>query len=225
MPFRNRREAGQRLAERLSGLRGSRPLVLGLPRGGVPVAFEVARALDAPLDVLVVRKIGVPFQPELGMGAVGEDGVRVLNPAVLRDAGVTDAQLAAVETRERAEVEQRAARLRGGRPAAPLTGRTVIIVDDGLATGGTARAAIRVARARGAERVVLAVPVAPPDTVAALAREADEVISVETPEPFFAIGGWYADFTPTSEQEVVDLLAAGGSGRPSSDGPPGQPLA
>jgi putative phosphoribosyl transferase len=225
MPFRDRREAGQRLAERLSGLRGSRPLVLGLPRGGVPVAFEVARALDAPLDVLVVRKIGVPFQPELGMGAVGEDGVRVLNPAVVRDAGVTDAQLAEVETRERAEVEQRAARLRGGRPAAPLTGRTVIIVDDGLATGGTARAAMRVARARGAERVVLAVPVAPPDTVAALAREADEVISVEMPEPFFAIGGWYADFTPTSEQEVVDLLAAGGSGRPSSDGPPGPPLA
>jgi putative phosphoribosyl transferase len=225
MPFRNRREAGQRLAERLSGLRGSRPLVLGLPRGGVPVAFEVARALDAPLDVLVVRKIGVPFQPELGMGAVGEDGVRVLNPAVLRDAGVTDAQLAEIETRERAEVEQRAARLRGGRPAAPLTGRTVIIVDDGLATGGTARAAIRVARARGAERVVLAVPVAPPDTVAALAREADDVISVEMPEPFFAIGGWYADFTATSEQEVVDLLVAGGSGRPSSDRPSGPPLA
>jgi len=211
MPFHDRREAGQRLAERLSGLRRSRPLVLGLPRGGVPVAFEVARALDAPLDVLVVRKIGVPFQPELGMGAVGEDGVRVLNQEVLRDAGVTDAQLAAVESRERAEVEQRAARLRGGRPAASLTGRTVIIVDDGLATGGTARAAIRVARARGAERVVLAVPVAPPDTVAALSREADEVVSVETPEPFFAIGGWYADFTPTSEQEVVDLLAVGGA--------------
>ena len=207
MPFRDRREAGQRLAERLSGLRGSRPLVLGLPRGGVPVAFEVARALGAPLDVLVVRKIGVPFQPELGMGAVGEGGVRVLNAGVLREAGVTDAQLAEVEARERAEVDQRAARLRGGRDGTPLTGRTVIIVDDGLATGGTARAAIRVARVRGAERVVLAVPVAPPETVGALAREADEVISVETPEPFFAIGGWYADFTPTSEQEVVDLLA------------------
>lgn len=225
MPFRDRREAGQRLAERLSALRGSRPLVLGLPRGGVPVAFEVARAMDAPLDVLVVRKIGVPFQPELGMGAVGEDGVRVLNPAVLREAGVTDTQLAQVEARERAEVEQRAARLRGGRPAAPLTGRTVIIVDDGLATGGTARAAIRVARARGAERVVLAVPVAPPDTVAALAGEADDVISVETPEPFFAIGGWYADFTPTSEQEVVDLLAVSGAGRPPGGQPPGPPLA
>jgi putative phosphoribosyl transferase len=207
MPFRDRREAGRRLAERLSGLRSSRPLVLGLPRGGVPVAFEVARALDAPLDVLVVRKLGVPFQPELGMGAVGEDGVRVLNPEVLREAGVTDAQLAEVEARERAEVQLRSARLRGGRPAVPLTGRTVIIVDDGLATGGTARAAIRVARERGAARVVLAVPVAPPDTVTALSREADEVVALETPEPFFAIGGWYMDFTPTSDQEVVDLLA------------------
>jgi putative phosphoribosyl transferase len=208
MPFRDRREAGRRLAERLSGVRSSRPLVLGLPRGGVPVAFEVARALEAPLDVLVVRKLGVPFQPELGMGAVGEDGVRVLNPGVLREAGVTDAQLAEVEARERAEVEQRAARLRGGRTAVPLTGRMVIIVDDGLATGGTARAAIRVARERGADRVVLAVPVAPPDTVIALSREADEVVALETPEPFFAIGGWYMDFTPTSDQEVVDLLAA-----------------
>jgi putative phosphoribosyl transferase len=208
MPFRDRREAGERLAERLSGLRSSRPLVLGLPRGGVPVAFEVARELDAPLDTLVVRKLGVPFQPELGMGAVGEDGVRVLNPEVVREAGVTDEQLAEVEARERAEVEQRAARLRRGRPAIPLTDRTVVIVDDGLATGGTARAAIRVARARGAARVVLAVPVAPPDTVAALSREADDVVSLETPEPFFAIGGWYVDFTPTSDQEVVDLLAA-----------------
>ena len=212
MPFRDRREAGQRLAERLSGLRSSRPLVLGLPRGGVPVAFEVARELDAPLDVLVVRKLGVPFQPELGMGAVGEDGVRVLNPDVLREAGVTDTQLTEVEARERAEVEQRAARLRRGRAPISLTDRTVVIVDDGLATGGTARAAIRVARARGAARVVLAVPVAPPDTVGALSREADDVVSVETPEPFFAIGGWYADFTPTSDQEVVDLLAAGVGG-------------
>jgi putative phosphoribosyl transferase len=211
MPFRDRREAGQRLAELLASLRALSPLVLGLPRGGVPVAFEVARALDAPLDILVVRKLGVPFQPELGMGAVGEDGVRVLNAEVVREAGVTDAQLAAIEARERAEVDQRAARLRGGRPAILLTGRTVIIVDDGLATGATARAAIRVARARGAAQVVLAVPVAPPDTVVALRREADEVVCVETPEPFFAIGGWYADFSPTSDQEVVDLLSRAGS--------------
>jgi putative phosphoribosyl transferase len=206
MPFRDRREAGRRLADRLSGLQSSRPLVLGLPRGGVPVAFEVAQSLGAPLDILVVRKLGVPFQPELGMGAVGEDGVRVLNPAVLREAGVSDAQIAEVEARERGEVEERAERLRRGRPAVPLSGRTIIIIDDGLATGGTARAAIQVAKERGAARGVLAVPVAPPDTVAALAREADEVVALEMPEPFFAIGGWYADFTPTSDEEVVDLL-------------------
>ncbi len=211
MPFRDRREAGRRLAERLSGLRASSPLVVGLPRGGVPVAFEVAKALGAPLDILVVRKLGVPFQPELGMGAVGEDGVRVLNADVLRQAGVTETQLAQVEARERAEVEERATRLRGGRPAVPLQGRTVVIVDDGLATGGTARAAVRVARERGAARVILAVPVAPPETVATLRRDADEVVAVETPEPFFAIGGWYSDFSPTSDGEVIALLARGGA--------------
>jgi putative phosphoribosyl transferase len=217
MPFRDRREAGRRLAERLSGLRASSPLVLGLPRGGVPVAFEVANALGAPLDVLVVRKLGVPFQPELGMGAVGEDGVRVLNPDVLRQAGVTENQLAAVEARERAEVEERAVRLRRGRPAIPLEGRTVVIVDDGLATGGTARAAVQVARARGADRVILTVPVAPPETVAALRRDADDVVAVETPEPFFAIGGWYSDFSPTSDDEVVELLTVAGGDQEEVD--------
>jgi putative phosphoribosyl transferase len=221
MPFRDRREAGRRLAARLSGLRASSPLVLGLPRGGVPVAFEVANTLGAPLDVLVVRKLGVPFQPELGMGAVGEDGVRVLNPDVLRQAGVTDSQLAEVEARERAAVEERAVRLRRGRPAISLAGRTVVIVDDGLATGGTARAAVHVARARGADRVILAVPVAPPETVAALRRDADDVVAVETPEPFFAIGGWYADFSPTSDEEVVELLARSGTNRGSGRDPDG----
>jgi putative phosphoribosyl transferase len=216
MSFRDRREAGRRLAERLSGLRAASPLVLGLPRGGVPVAFEVAKALDAPLDILVVRKLGVPFQPELGMGAVGEDGVRVVNPDVLRQARVTEAQLAEVEARERAEVEERATRLRQGRPAIPVAGRTVVIVDDGLATGGTARAAVRIAHARGAERVVLAVPVAPPETVAALRADADDVVAVETPEPFFAIGGWYVDFSPTSDTEVVELLTAAAGDRERS---------
>jgi putative phosphoribosyl transferase len=221
MPFRDRREAGRRLAARLSGLRASSPLVLGLPRGGVPVAFEVANTLGAPLDVLVVRKLGVPFQPELGMGAVGEDGVRVLNSDVLRQAGVTEAQLSEVEARERAAVEERAVRLRRGRPAIPLAGRTVVIVDDGLATGGTARAAVHVARARGADRVILAVPVAPPETVAALRRDADDVVAVETPEPFFAIGGWYADFSPTSDEEVVELLARSGTDRGNGRDPDG----
>src|SRR5262249_7838758 len=163
---------------------------------------------DAPLDILVVRKLGVPFQPELGMGAVGEGGVRVLNADVLRQARVTDAQLADVEARERTEVEERATRLRQGGGGPPLPAPPRGGGGDGLAAGGTARAAVRVARARGAERVVLAVPVAPPETVAALRADADDVVAVETPEPFFAIGGWYTDFSPTSDTEVVELLSA-----------------
>jgi putative phosphoribosyl transferase len=206
VPFRDRREAGRRLAEALAELRHEAPVVLGLPRGGVPVAFEVARALDAPLDVLIVRKLGVPFQPELGMGAVGEDGVRVLNSDVIRAAGVTEDDMAEVETRERAAVERRARLFRGERPGVSLSGRTAIIVDDGLATGGTARAAIQVARAHGAEHVVLAVPVAPPDAVDALNNEADEVVCLESPEPFWAIGAWYADFSQTQDREVMELL-------------------
>ena len=220
MPFRDRREAGRRLAEALLHLRDESPVVLGLPRGGVPVAFEVAQALDAPLDVLIVRKLGVPHQPELGMGAVGEDGVRVLNPEVIRGSGVTDEDIAQVEARERIAVEQRARLFRGARPDVSLAGRTAIIVDDGLATGGTARAAIQVARVHGADRVVLAVPVAPPDTVDALGSDADEVVCLESPEKFWAIGAWYGDFSPTVDREVIDLLhearkaraaAAGGS--------------
>lgn len=217
MLFRDRRDAGRQLGARLSELRELDPVVVGLPRGGVPVAFEVAQALGAPLDVIVVRKIGVPFQPELGMGAVGEGGVRVLNERIIESAGVTDREVAAVEERERAEVERRAKRFRGDRPMVELAGRTVIIVDDGLATGGTARAALQVARAHGAASVVLAVPVAPPDTVRALEDEADEVVALQTPDAFFAIGQWYDDFTQTTDGEVVALLAAA----PTAPGPGG----
>ncbi|HUI03436.1 MAG TPA: phosphoribosyltransferase family protein, partial [Acidimicrobiales bacterium] len=157
--FRDRVEAGQLLAELLKErLADDDVVVLGLPRGGVPVAFEVARALDAPLDVIVVRKLGVPFQPELAMGAIGEAGVRVLNLDVLSMAGVDDAELTAVEDRERAELERRAARFRQGRPMTSLVGRTAVVVDDGIATGSTARAACQVARAHGAARIHLAVP-------------------------------------------------------------------
>ncbi|MEX1009298.1 MAG: phosphoribosyltransferase [Acidimicrobiia bacterium] len=205
--FRDRVEAGQRLAARLAPLAEEHPVVLGLPRGGVPVAYEVARALDAPLDVIVVRKLGVPFQPELGMGAVGEDGVRVLNEDVLRIAGVGPEELARVETRERAEVEARARRFRGGRPRIDLTDRTVIVVDDGIATGGTARAALQVARGHGAKRVVLAVPVAPPDTLEELRSHADEVVCLESPTLFFAIGEWYGDFSQVPDEHVISLLA------------------
>jgi putative phosphoribosyl transferase len=206
--FRNRRDAGRRLALALASLRDDEPVVVGLPRGGVPVAAEVAEALGAPLDVIVVRKLGVPFQPELGMGAIGEGGVRVLNDEVVRIAGVSPGEVAEVEARERFELERRAQRFRGDRTAVPLAGRTVIVVDDGIATGGTARAAVEVARAHGASRVVLAVPVAPPDTVASMREIADEVVCLATPVAFSAVGQWYEDFTQTSDAEVVRLLDA-----------------
>ena len=212
--FRNRRDAGRRLATRLAPWRDDEPIVVGLPRGGVPVAAEVAEALSAPLDVVVVRKLGVPFQPELGMGAIGEDGVRVLNDEVVRAAGVDAAELAEVEALERRELERRARRFRGDRPALSLAGRTVIVVDDGLATGGTARAAVEVVRAHGARRVVLAVPVAPADTLAALGVVADEVVCLEVPEGFSAVGQWYADFTQTSDAEVERLLDSAAAREP-----------
>jgi putative phosphoribosyl transferase len=204
--FLDRVDAGQRLAARLRHLGGEPVVVLGLPRGGVPVAFEVARALDAPLDVIVVRKLGVPFQPELGMGAIGEDGVRVINDEVRRRAGVSDADLAEVEARERVELERRARRFRGDRTRHRLEGRTAVIVDDGIATGSTARAACDVARAHGAARVVLAVPVAPPGWTTRLVDVADELIALETPNRFFAIGQFYEDFSQTSDDEVLACL-------------------
>ncbi|MGH8866604.1 MAG: phosphoribosyltransferase family protein [Actinomycetes bacterium] len=206
MFFANRIDAGRRLAARLSYLRGQDVVVLGLPRGGVPVAFEVARALEAPLDVLVVRKLGVPFQAELAMGAIGEGGVRVLNNRVLADASVTADEMAEVERAEREVLERRLARFRGDRVRVPLEGRTALVVDDGIATGSTARAACQVARALGAARVVLAAPVGPPNSIPALGQDADEVILLETPAFFFAIGQFYADFSQTSDEEVVRLL-------------------
>lgn len=210
MTFADRREAGRLLAARLGHLRGDEyggVVVLALPRGGVPVADEIASALGAPLDVAVVRKLGVPYQPELGMGAIAEGGVRVLNRDVIRRAGVTEAQVAEVEARERAELERRARRYRGERPRARVEGRTVVVVDDGLATGSTARAACRLARADGASRVVLAVPVAPSGWQTTLRDEADELVAVATPRYFMAIGDFYIDFTQTSDQEVLDCLS------------------
>ena len=206
MSFLDRSDAGRRLANRTLHLRGEDVVVLALPRGGVPVAAEVARALGAPLDVIVVRKLGVPVQPELGLGAIGEGDVRIINPEVVAITHVTDAEIAAVERRERAELDRRARRFRGDRPRTPLAGRTAVIIDDGIATGSTARAACQVARAQGAARVVLAVPVAPPSACAALAADADEVICLETPGHFLAIGEWYQDFSQTSDREVVSLL-------------------
>ena len=211
MTFVDRVDAGRRLGERLQHLRDEAIVVLGLPRGGVPVATEVARALDAPLDVIVVRKLGVPYQPELGMGAIGEDGVRVINDEVVRLTQVSERQLAAVEARERAELERRARRFRGDRARQPLEGRTAVIVDDGIATGSTARAACQVARAQGATRVVLAVPVAPPGWTARFEADADELIALETPDPFFAVGQFYDDFSQTTDDEVVACLERAGT--------------
>lgn len=204
--FADRVDAGRRLANQLGRFKSADVVVVGLPRGGVPVAAEIADALNAPLDIIVVRKLGVPFQPELGMGAVGEGGVRVIANDVVRLARVSDQTLAKAEERERAVVEQRARRLRGDRAPESLSDRTVIVVDDGIATGSTARAACQVARVQGAARVVLAVPVGPPGVERQMRPDADEVICLETPSDFFAIGQCYANFAPTSEEEVGRLL-------------------
>ena len=204
--FDDRVDAGRQLAERLESLRGQDIVVLGLPRGGVPVAFEVAKALRAPLDVLVVRKLGVPFQPELAFGAVGEGGVRVINDAVVREADLSEDEMAAVEAEQRAELARRSERFRRGHDRIPMAGRTAVIVDDGVATGATAKAACQVARAQGASRVVLAVPIGAPDIFARFSGYADEVVCLHTPEFFFAVGQGYCNFAQTSDDEVIALL-------------------
>jgi putative phosphoribosyl transferase len=203
--FADRKAAGQELAKHLGHLRGQNVIVLGLPRGGVPVAAEMAKALDAPLDVIVVRKLGLPGQPEVAMGAVSEEGVRVLNSRIAAFAGPREVQR--VQDVERAELEQRVAVWRAGRPPCSLEGRVAVIVDDGVATGATAAAACDVARLRGAARVVFAAPVAAVDSARALSEKADEVVIALLPEDFYAVGQWYADFTPTTDAEVTQLLA------------------
>ncbi len=207
MPFIDREQAGRLLGARLSEVALVDPVVLALPRGGVPVGYEVAEALHAPLDVIVVRKLGVPFQPELAMGAIGEDSIRVLDDEVVAACGISEQEIRKIETRERAELERRADLYRSGNPRIPVAGRTVVIVDDGMATGSTARAACLVARAHGAARVVMAVPVASHHAAMRLRDVADDVIAVETPEPFFAVGQWYLRFGQTSDGDVVSLLA------------------
>ena len=207
MRFADRAEAGSELAGHLRHLRDYQPIVLGLPRGGVPVAYQIAAALDAPLDVIVVRKLGVPWLPELAMGAIGEDGSRVLEIGTLRHEGITEAIFAEVERREAAELLRRSAAYRAGRYALPIADRTVIVVDDGIATGSTVRAACLVARQRGAAHVVLAVPVLPPDLIRPLSTVADEVFWLYAPEPMIAVGNWYDDFDQLSDAEVVEMLA------------------
>ncbi len=209
MRFKNRSEAGRRLAEALAGYKDQRAVVLALPRGGVPVAAEVAAALDAPLDLILVRKIGLPMQPELAMGAVvdGAAPLIVRNEDVILLAGVSESEFKAVCDGELAEIERRRRYYLGNRDRIDVNGRVAIVIDDGIATGATTRAALRATRMRGPKKLVLAVPVAPTDTVAAMREEADDVVCLEDHEFFGAIGFFYADFRQISDQEVIETLA------------------
>ncbi len=206
MLYATRAEAGRELAASLTHLRDAQPLVLGLPRGGVPVAAEVARALGGDLDVIVVRKLGLPWQPELAMGAIGEEHVRVLNADVIAQSRVAESALADVEVSERRELDRRVRLLRGDRPAVPVAGRLVVIVDDGMATGATAVVACRVARARGADRVVVAMPVSSDEAVTRVEDEADEVVCPLVPRWLGGVGGAYRDFHQLTDAEVRSAL-------------------
>ena len=205
--FTNRRDAGQRLAGELSEYANQEDVVvLGLPRGGVPVAFEVSKALHAPLDVFVVRKLGAPGNPELAMGAIASGGVRVVNAGVVDRLGISDEAIGRVTEEERAKLQQREEVYRGARPGVDLEGKTVILVDDGLATGATMRAAVSALREHGPRKIVMGVPTAPPETCAEFEEIVDESICLTTPYPFFGVGGAYRDFSQTTDEQVRDLL-------------------
>jgi putative phosphoribosyl transferase len=206
--FRNRTEAGRLLATKLAGYAGRRDvIVLALPRGGVPVAAEIARALGAPLDVFVVRKLGLPGHEEYAMGAVASGGVRLLNERIIGRLGISRDQVERVTAAERVEIERRERSYRGSRPFPDLTGKTVILVDDGLATGSTMRTAVEALHREGAARLVVAVPVSAPETCDAFRDIVDEIVCAVTPEPFHAVGLWYEDFSQTTDEEVRELLA------------------
>ncbi len=207
--FADRREAGRRLGELLTRFAGAQTLVLALPRGGVPVAFEVAQALGAELDVLVVRKIGAPYHEELGIGAIvdGTPPQAVIDEDLARAVGASAEYLETQKARQLAEIQRRKRAYRGERPEPKVAGRTVIVVDDGIATGGTMKAALRALRAHNPKRLIVAVPVAPPDTLAELESECDEVVCPERPPIFYAVGSHYGDFTQTEDWEVTSLLA------------------
>ena len=212
--FRDRREAGKELAEQLARYAHEPDvIVLGLPRGGVPVAYEVAAALSVPLDVFVVRKLGVPGHEEYAMGAVAGGGIRVINEDVIRDLRIPPDAVERVERAERAEIERREVAYRGGAPAPPLAGRVVILVDDGLATGSTMLAAVAAVRTQHPGRVVVATPVASMEACDAVRREADDCVCVSVPDPFYGVGLWYLDFTQTTDEEVQRLLATARAAR------------
>jgi len=211
--FRDRQDAGRQLAQALSGYAGRRDaVVLALPRGGVEVGYQVARALGLPMAVYLVRKLGVPGQPELAMGAIASGGVRVMNHDVVRSLGISDEQVEEVAAREQAELERREDVYRGERPMPDLTGHTVILVDDGLATGATMRAAVQAVRTQKPARIVVAVPTAPADTVGDFESLVDEMVCLVTPTPFFGVGGSYLDFSQTSDSRVCELLAKATAG-------------
>ena len=209
MPFRNRAEAGRKLAEALARYKGQKPVVLALPRGGVPVAAEVAASLEAPLDLILVRKIGVPAQPELAMGAVVDGGAPIIvrNEDVMQLAGISEAEFQAVCSEELSEIERRRRRYLGDRARVDVVGRIAIVVDDGIATGATTRAALRATRMRNPQKLVLAIPVAPTDTLRVMREEADEVVCLEDYEFFGAIGRFYEDFRQTTDGQVITALA------------------
>jgi len=207
--FLDRTDAGQVLARGLQQYKNQPDvLILGLPRGGVPVAYEVARELNAPLDVFIVRKLGVPGHEELGMGAIATGGVRILHEGILRELGISEQTIDAVSERERAELERRERLYRSDRPAPTIKGRTVVIIDDGSATGSTMKAAIQAVRQQDPRRLIVAVPTAPSETCEQLKESADEVVCALTPEPFVAVGSSYADFSQTTDEEVRELIAS-----------------
>lgn len=208
--FDDRKDAGKKLAARLRRLAGEKPIVFALPRGGVVVGFEIAKALKAPLDVVLVRKLGAPDQPELALGAVveGETPELVTNPEIVAALGLSASNLEKGKHHLLREIAERQRRYRGGRKRTPATGRTVIVVDDGIATGATVRAALRVLRKEGPKQIILAVPVAPPETLERLAQDADDTLCLEAPPDFGAVGFYYADFRQTTDAEVIALLRA-----------------
>jgi putative phosphoribosyl transferase len=216
--FADRRDAGRRLAEGLMSVRAEKPVIVALPRGGVPVAYEVATALGAPLEVLAVRKLGAPANPELGIGAVAEDGTAVIDSATVVALGVGQEQLAAILAHETGELRRRVSLYRGDRPPPDLQGRTVVVIDDGIATGVTDAAALRAIRKMDPGKVILAVPVCAPEAASRLAPEADEVVCMQQPSRLRGVGQWYRDFSQVSDEEVLALLGEAGRHAPAANG-------
>lgn len=221
--FKDRAEAGQVLANQLSKYADQNPLVLGLPRGGVPVAFEVAKALKAPLDVYIVRKLGVPGHEELAMGAIASGDVRVLNESVIKPLRISEDEIETETRKEKEELKRREALYRSGQPPLDVTNRTVLLVDDGIATGSTIKAAIASLKKQKATRIIVAVPVAPPSTIEELKNEVDEVVCVSTPEFFMAISVWYDEFPQTTDEQVRELLQKAEMGEEAMAASSGKP--